>query len=67
MVTWPVDVLVPTDDRNLAEVLCALLAVGNVTLEEVPVMQMRGYRLTVNASIVIDGEHEQSIQKVLDP
>ena len=57
----------PTEDRNQAEVLRALLSVGDVTCAEVDVVSLghiqRGYRLTVNASVVIDPQHEESIRK----
>lgn len=63
--------VMPTEQRDLAEVLLALLSVGHVSCEEVEVHSLgniqRGYRLTVNSSIVIDQQHEAAVQKVLDP
>lgn len=57
----------PTEDRNLAEVLRALLSVGDVTCEETEVRSLgnvqRGYRLTVNASVIIDPQHEAAIRE----
>lgn len=61
----------PTDQRNLAEVMAALLSVGAVTVDEVPAgaadNPRTGYRLSITASVIIDHQHEESVQKVLDP
>lgn len=58
----------PTDDRSQAEVLRALLSVGEVTLEVVDAPGAHGgYRLSVHSSIIVDQQHEWSVQKLLDP
>lgn len=55
----------PTDDQNLVRVLKALLAAGVVTCDEVnvysPGIKQKGWRLTVDSSIIIDGQHAESV------
>ena len=56
----------PTEDRNLAEALKALLSVGDVTLIEVPMYsaghKLRAYQLSVNSHVILDGEHAMAVR-----
>ncbi len=56
----------PTEDFSLASVLRALLSVGDVTMREVsvcsPYIKQRGYRLTVDSSVILDGDHARAIR-----
>ena len=59
--------LMPTEDSNLTRVLKALLSTGDVTIYPEPAWtpgfrQVRGYRLVVNSSVVLDGQHAQAVR-----
>lgn len=55
---------------NRARVLAALLSVGDVSLEEVEVPSLghvqRGWRISVSSSVVLDGQHAESIRDLVD-
>ena len=55
---------------NRARVLAALLSVGDVSLEEVEVpsfgITQRGWRISVNSSVVLDGQHAESIRDLVE-
>ncbi len=56
----------PSEDSSLARVLKALLSTGDVTMREVSVyglsIKQRGYRLTVDSSVILDGEHARVVR-----
>lgn len=57
----------PTQESDQVRVLQALLGAGDVTMYPEPVWEpgfrkVRGFRLVVNSSVVIDGQHAQTIR-----
>lgn len=57
----------PTVESSLARVLKALLSTGDVTLSEVEVLTagycpMRGLRLSVHSSVILDGTHGLAVR-----
>lgn len=56
----------PTEESNLARTLKALLSVADVTLVEEWVystgMRQRGFRLTLNGSVVLDSQHMRAVK-----
>jgi len=60
----------PTTESDLARVLRALLSTGEVTLDEATVANpgfrpQACYRLTVNTSIILDGQHGRSVMEAM--
>lgn len=57
----------PTEESSLARALKALLSVGDVTIYPeteytAGFLPVRGYRLVVNSSVVLDGEHARAVR-----
>ncbi len=57
-------------DESRVRVLAALLSVGDVSLVEEEVVSLgivqRGYRISVNSSVVLDGVHAESVREFID-
>jgi hypothetical protein len=58
--------MMPTEESNLVRVLKALLSVGDVMIQETDIASLgnmqRGYSLTVNSNVILDGQHARAVR-----